>query len=203
MSDSGMNNDPRLLLHACCGPCAEYPARTLLAEGFKLRGFFYNPNIHPLAENDRRRKNLLILAESLGFPVDVDPACDESTWRTMEAPARCRMCYSVRLHAAAKHAAAIGFPMFTTSLLISPYQDHEALKEIGEAAALAHGVRFLYRDFRPHFREGQQQARADGLYRQKYCGCINSLEESSFREKILQDLSDLSPALSASDNDRR
>jgi len=198
--------DPRLLLHACCGPCAEYPARTLLAEGFELRGYFFNPNINPQAEHDRRRDNLLALAAQLNIPVDVDEAYDEEAWRSMEAPERCRMCYTVRLEAAARHASEIGFPRFTTTLLISPYQDHEALKEIGEAAARAHGVEFFYRDFRPHFREGQQQAREDGLYRQKYCGCIRSLEESPFRDKIMKDLSNVSgPSAEppVSDTDRK
>jgi len=195
--------DPRVLLHACCGPCAEYPARSLIAEGYELRGYFYNPNIHPVEEHDRRRDNLLKLAETLGFPVDVDPAYDETAWRQMEAPERCRMCYRVRLDAAAWHAAELGYPRFTTTLLVSPYQDHEALIEIGEAVAREHGVAFLYRDFRPHFREGQKLAREDGLYRQKYCGCIRSLEMSDFREKILIDLSGLSAAPPASDNDRK
>ncbi len=188
-----------LLLHACCGPCAEAPARDLLAEGFDLRLFFYNPNIHPQAEHDRRRDNLLKLAGLLGVPADVDEAYDETAWRSMEAPERCRMCYTVRLDAAARQAARLGIPQFTTTLLVSPYQDHEALITIGEAAARRHGVVFLYRDFRPRFREGQQLAREDGLYRQKYCGCIRSLEESPFRDKIRRDLANAASAADALD----
>ena len=191
--------DQRLLLHACCGPCAEFPARDLLAEGFYLRLYFYNPNIHPQAEHDRRRDNLLNLAQILSVPIDVDEACDEAAWRAMEAPERCRMCYRVRLDAAARHAAALGIPRFTTTLLISPYQDHEALKTIGEEVAAKHGVTFLYRDFRPHFREGQRLAKEDELYRQKYCGCIRSLEDSPFKEKITRDLANLTSAAAALD----
>ena len=193
------SQDYCLLLHACCGPCAEFPARDLLAEGFDLRLYFFNPNIHPQEEHDRRRDNLLKMAQNLGVPVDVDEAYDESAWRAMEAPERCRMCYHVRLDAAARHAAALGIPRFTTTLLISPYQDHEALKSIGEEVAAKHGVTFLYRDFRSHFREGQQLAKEDGLYRQKYCGCIRSLEESPFKEKIIRDLANLALEATASD----
>ena len=137
----------------------------------------------------------------LDFPVDVDPVINESTyaetaydetpWQTLDVPERCRMCYHVRLNAAAKHTAALGLSRFTTTLLISPYQDHAALQEIGEAVSRLHGVAFLYRDFRPHFQEGQQQAKLDGLYRQKYCGCIRSLEASAHRAVIWQDLADL------------
>lgn len=191
--------DNRLLLHACCGPCAEFPARDLIGEGFDLRLYFFNPNIHPREEHDRRRDNLLKLAMTLHIPVDVDEAYDESAWRAMEAPERCRMCYHVRLDAVAQHAAALSIPRFTTTLLISPYQDHEALKSIGEEVAAKNGVTFLYRDFRPYFREGQQLAKEDGLYRQKYCGCVRSLEESPFKEKIIRDLASLASAATVSD----
>lgn len=180
--------EPTILLHACCGLCAEYPARTLLAEGEVLQGFFYNPNIHPRVEWIRRRDNLLKLAELLGFPVIVDPAYDEAPWQATDEPVpiRCRQCYQLRLEQAALVAAENEIPVFTTTLLVSPYQDHEMIRETGEKAAAKHGVKFLYRDFRLGFREGQNQARADGLYRQKYCGCIRSLEESDFKEKILR-----------------
>lgn len=179
---------PTILLHACCGPCAEYPARTLLAEGEVLQGYFYNPNIHPLIEWTRRRDNLLQLAELLGFPVIADPAYDEVPWLATDEPVpiRCRQCYQLRLEQAASVAAENKIPVFTTTLLVSPYQDHEMIRETGEKAAAKYGVKFLYRDFRPGFREGQNQARTDGLYRQKYCGCIRSLEESDFKEKILR-----------------
>lgn len=189
-------DDPRLLLHACCGPCAEYPARTLIAEGFELQAYYYNPNIHPKAEWTRRLDNLLTVAELIGFPVIVDAAYDEAPWlaMTQPVPLRCQMCYRIRLEATAREAAARGIPRFTTTLLVSPYQDHDALIRIGQEAAERHGVTFLARDFRPGFREGQDQARADGLYRQKYCGCIRSLEESPFREKILKSLASLENA---------
>lgn len=193
VNDHSVADDPRLLLHACCGPCAEYPARTLIAEGYQLQGYFFNPNIHPLAEWTRRRDNLLQLAAALGFSVTVDPAYDEGPWlaATEPVPQRCTMCYRVRLEAAAREAATRGIPRFTTTLLVSPYQDHEALRRVGHEMAERYGVAFLDRDFRPGFREGQDMARSDGLYRQKYCGCIRSLEESPFRKKILKNLANL------------
>ena len=86
------------------------------------------------------------------------------------------------MDAAAKHAAENGFDSFTTTLLISPYQKHEEICSAALAAAKEHGVEFLYRDFRPLFREGQNEARERGLYMQKYCGCIFS-EEDRYKKK--------------------
>ena len=77
----------------------------------------------------------------------------------------------------AKQAAERGFESFTTTLLISPYQNHELLVQVATEAAAKYGVEFLYRDFRPHFREGQQIARESEMYMQKYCGCIFSEED--------------------------
>ena len=77
----------------------------------------------------------------------------------------------------AKYAAANGFDSFTTSLLISPYQNHEMIISVGQAMGEKYGVEFLYRDFRPLFRDGQDYAREHGMYMQKYCGCIFSEED--------------------------
>jgi tRNA A37 threonylcarbamoyladenosine dehydratase len=90
---------------------------------------------------------------------------------------RCQKCYYIRLHRTASFAAQEGYAAFSTTLLISPYQDHDAVKRTGEEAALKYGIEFLYRDFRPLFRQGQSIARTGNFYMQKYCGCIFSEEE--------------------------
>jgi predicted adenine nucleotide alpha hydrolase (AANH) superfamily ATPase len=92
-------------------------------------------------------------------------------------PERCARCYRMRLEKTAARAAAGGCDAFSTTLLASPYQRHDLVVQAAEAAAERHGVPFLYRDFRPRFREGQAGARKMGLYMQKYCGCIFSEEE--------------------------
>ena len=79
-----------------------------------------------------------------------------------------------------------GYDAFTTTLLVSPYQKHEALKQVGEEMAEKYGIEFLYRDFRPGFREGQSEARSLGLYMQKYCGCVFS-EEDRYSKQIVKD----------------
>ena len=96
---------------------------------------------------------------------------------------RCAHCYTLRLGTAAKYASEHGYEAFTSSLLISPYQNHELLKAGGETMARKYGVEVLYRDFRPGFRAGQAKAREMGLYLQKYCGCIFS-EEDRYEKKI-------------------
>ena len=77
----------------------------------------------------------------------------------------------------AKYAAENGFDSFTSTLFVSPYQDHELMKKVAEAAAKKYGIEFLYRDFRVGFREGQAEARSKEMYMQKYCGCIFSEED--------------------------
>lgn len=203
-SKDGVRHEPdtyNLLLHVCCGPCAEYPLEVLIdQEGFRPLLYFYNPNIHPREEWRRRLHNLLLLAEKRGLSVIVEPDWDQDKWTGYDPAAqggmpRCQMCYQNRLARTAAKARELGIENFTTTLLVSPYQDFAELTRQGLAAAAASGVTFLERDFRPGFREGQKQAKEDGLYRQKYCGCWPSLEASDFREKILVDLAKLSSGL--------
>ena len=100
---------------------------------------------------------------------------------------RCQeYCYPVRLEQTAKYAKENGYDCFSTTLLVSPYQNHEMLIEVGKQMGERYGVDFLYRDFRVGFREGQQKAKELGLYRQKYCGCVFS-EEDRYLKQIQKD----------------
>ena len=96
---------------------------------------------------------------------------------------RCGKCYEMRFLETARQAAEGGFDSFTSSLFISPYQNHELMREVAERAAAEFGVQFLYRDFRPYFRPGQDFAREHGFYMQKYCGCVFSEEERYIKAK--------------------
>jgi len=168
-----------LLMHMCCAPCACYPVALLRGEGVEPVGFFYNPNIHPLDEYEHRRETVGQYAGLAGLDVRYLPGFMQGRWEAFagEEAARCAMCYGLRLDAAAKYAAENGFEAFSTTLLVSPYQRHELIREVAAAAGKRHGVDFYYRDFRPGFRQGQAMAKDLGLYRQKYCGCIVSLNE--------------------------
>ncbi|MDR1636705.1 MAG: epoxyqueuosine reductase QueH [Treponema sp.] len=98
-------------------------------------------------------------------------------------PSRCAFCYRLRLEKTAEKAGREGFDAFSTTMLISPYQNHDLIRALGEELAGSYGVVFLYRDFRPRFREGRGKAGELGLYLQKYCGCIFSEEERYLGKK--------------------
>ena len=170
----------KALLHICCAPCSVQCIQSLRGEGIEPFGFWYNPNIHPFTEYDMRKKTFIEYAKSISLELFLQ---DEYGLRMFvnkiypDFTNRCETCYDLRMEAAAQYAKANGFDAFTTTLLISPYQNHDLLRLRGEAAAEKEGVQFLYRDFRPLFRLGQRQARELGLYMQKYCGCVFSEEE--------------------------
>lgn len=90
---------------------------------------------------------------------------------------RCEYCYTVRLEKVFEYAKQNGYTMVTTTLLISPYQKHDKIIEVCEALSKKYDVKFLYKDYRPMFRAGQLRAKELGLYRQKFCGCIFSIDE--------------------------
>lgn len=169
-----------LLLHACCGPCSAYSTLELGEEGIRPTLFYYNPNIHPYREWQTRRDNLQILSDERGLPLWVDEDYDLDNFLRESlnlGKDRCLFCYRTRLERTAQKAKEEGFNAFSTTLLISPYQRHEVLRSIGEELGEKYGVDFLYRDFRPGFRQSQEMAKSMGLYRQGYCGCIFSETE--------------------------
>lgn len=175
----------KLLVHVCCGPCAVFPLEQLLKRDIELEALFYNPNIHPIDEFNKRKENAQILCDKFAVTLNTSDDFMQEKWEafTGEEVQRCRMCYSVRLEKVARFAKEKGFDAFTTTLLVSPYQKHELIRELGDFYAEKYGLKFYYEDFRPGFREGQNRARELGLYRQKFCGCIISYNESPFTKK--------------------
>jgi tRNA A37 threonylcarbamoyladenosine dehydratase/predicted adenine nucleotide alpha hydrolase (AANH) superfamily ATPase len=172
----------RLLFHCCCGPCSIASVESLIAERITPTLFWYNPNIHPLTEYRSRRDALSQFSSDKKLPLITinEYGLDlflRSVGPETEMPGRCGICYRLRLEKTAAFAAEHGFDAFSTSLLISPYQQHETIQRIGGELAARYGIEFLYRDFRPLFKKGQAAARALGLYMQKYCGCIFSEKE--------------------------
>ena len=176
----------KTLLHICCAPCANQPIEVLRADGFEVTGYWYNPNIHPFTEYRARRNCLqeyataielpLILRDDYGLRPFVREVADN-------IEGRCVKCYEMRLFDTARMAAEGGFDSFTSSLFISPYQNHELMREVAERAAFAYGVTFEYRDFRPYFKPGQERARELNMYIQKYCGCVFSEQERYLKPK--------------------
>ena len=195
-----------ILLHVCCSNCALYPIKILRSRSHDFTGFWFNPNIHPYEEYQSRLASLKKLSDlwhvNIHYLEEYKPEeyfqalnltdetllshCDlngsnssssSSDFNIPPAPDRCRSCYQLRLEKTAEEAKKGGFDAFTTTLLISPYQDFEQIRETGSRLAEKFNVMFHMEDFRPHFRDAMNLAKELDLYKQKYCGCIFSKEE--------------------------
>lgn len=174
-----------MLLHTCCGPCSIYPV-DVLGKEVELAGFFFNPNIHPYTEWKARRETLARYAESIGLKMIFDDRylLEEFIRGVVDREGdRCAFCYDLRLRRTARAARENNYDAFSTTLLVSPYQKHGLIRETGETIAREEGVEFIYRDFRPGYREATARSRDLGMYRQKYCGCIFSEKERYYRPK--------------------
>lgn len=170
----------KLLMHTCCAPCSVYCIDSLIEEGIEPTVYWYNPNIHPYTEYKARRDCLKEYTKSIGVEAifEEDYGLDEFCKNVIsDLKNRCvNYCYRVRLEKTVKYAKEHGYDAFTSTLFVSIYQKHEELKKICEELSKKYEIKFLYRDFRVGFREGQAKARELGLYMQKYCGCVFSEE---------------------------
>lgn len=172
-----------ILLHICCGPCLIYPFSRLKDRGFSIKGFYYNPNLYPSGEYRRRKEALEVLNKDLQLELECPEYQESDFFRAIDAkantPERCVICWSLRLQKTAKHAREKEIPFFSTTLLVSPYQDHQRLKQLGGKIAQETGVDFYYEDFRAGFRQAYKEAKTKGLYLQKYCGCNYSIKNEN------------------------
>lgn len=167
----------KLLFHICCAPCFIAPYFHLKEEDWNVHGFWYNHNIHPYQEYQKRLQALQKFAEEENIPLiikdeyELEKFLRQAAFREGE---RCRGCYYERLKYAAIIAKKGNFDYFTTTLLYSKFQKHELIREIGEALGKEYGVSFYYRDFRKYWKEGIELSKQKEMYRQQYCGCIYS-----------------------------
>lgn len=170
-----------LLLHTCCAPCSVKCIDVLSEKDFNPVVFWYNPNIHPWSEYNARKIALIGYCARKGVDILVEDKYGLREFIKDVYPdfgsGRCAFCYKKRIEETARRAARENYSSFSTTLLISPYQKHDFVKNIALEAAEKYSVEFVYIDFRPEFREGQRIARSEGIYMQKYCGCIFSEEE--------------------------
>lgn len=180
----------KLLMHTCCAPCSVYCIDSLRKENIEPTVYWYNPNIHPYMEYKARRDTLKEYTKSINVEAifEEEYGLDEFCKNAIgDLKNRCQnYCYKVRLEQTAKFAKEHGFDTISTTLLVSPYQKHEILKEQGKEIAKKYGLNFLYRDFRVGFRKGQNKARELGLYMQKYCGCVFSEEMRYYNRNPIQ-----------------
>jgi predicted adenine nucleotide alpha hydrolase (AANH) superfamily ATPase len=167
----------KLLMHICCANCSLHPLQTLLLQGIDVRGFWFNPNIHPYTEYTARLESVISLGRlwNLDIAYEDDYALDAFlTSIAGRGPERCAVCYGMRLDRTAEAAKRMHLDGFTTSLLVSPYQKFDIIQDIGHDAGKRHGIAFHAADFRTGWKRAQGLARELDLYRQKYCGCIYS-----------------------------
>ena len=168
----------KLLMHTCCAPCSIYCIDSLRQQNIEPTVYWYNPNIHPYIEYKTRRDTLKEYTQNIGINAifHEEYGLDEFCKNVIcDLQNRCiNYCYKVRLEDTAKYAKENGYDTISTTLLVSPYQKHEFIHELGDKIAREYGLEFLYRDFRVGFREGQNIAKELGLYMQKYCGCVFS-----------------------------
>jgi len=173
----------KVVLHICCGVCAAGAAEALTAEGHQIIGFFYNPNIHPPEEYQRRLETARKVAQELNFSLEA-PAYEPKEWHSLagslkdepEGGKRCQVCFRLRLEKTHDYMAACVADAFTTTLTISPHKSAQAINEIGKEIG---GDKFLIRDFKKKdgFKRAMQLAKKWELYRQDYCGCIYSMRK--------------------------
>lgn len=177
---------PRLLLHACCAPCSSYVLEYLSAY-FLITVFYYNPNIYPDEEYNKRvaEQKAFIERFPAKHPISfVEGDFDKERFygvtkgleKEPEGGKRCQQCFRLRLEETAKLAKAMQMDYFTTTLSISPMKNAQMLNEIGGALAKDYGISYLYSDFkkREGYKRSVELSKEYGMYRQDYCGCVFS-----------------------------
>jgi hypothetical protein len=167
----------KLLLHSCCAHCAAYPIEHWRREGWEVSAYWYNPNIHPYSEHQKRLEAMRSLTGIAKVPFVVKIGYDMVEYLRLVAgheAERCGYCFHLRLSRTAQAAREGGFSAFTTTLLISNQQKHGLIREVGEKIAGEMGIEFLYADLRKRYSDSRILTKPLDLYRQQYCGCIYS-----------------------------
>ena len=186
---------PSLLLHACCAPCSSYVLE-ILSKYFNITIYYYNPNITPKKEFDKRIIELRKLISEIPHKNEIkiiEGSYDNDIFETRikdyknlgERSKRCFECYNLRLEKTVKLAKEKNFDFFTTTLSISPYKNASWLNEIGEKLEKKYNVKYLYADFKKNngYKRSIELSLIYNLYRQDYCGCIYSKKEEELRKK--------------------
>lgn len=190
----------KLLIHTCCGPCFSYIQDDISKNGMPYNGarldvdmtaIWYNPNIHPKMEYEKRKETLINFCKLKNCKVEVIDEYDLDNFvkyvvnnvgegKSKKYHIRCEYCYYRRLEKVFKFAKDNRYDIVSTTLTISPYQNHELIQKVGKKLQEKYNIEFVYMDYRKHFWEGQKMAKDLGLYRQKYCGCIYSIDSGKW-----------------------
>lgn len=173
------------LIHVCCAHCAAYTVSYWREQGYKVSALWYNPNIHPFSEYQHRLEAMKYLAQEIDLPLLIENYDMPEYFRQVAGhePERCQYCFHLRLARTADVALKTSFAAFTTTLLISPYQRHELVRDIGNELAREKNINFLYADLRKHYSDSRRLTKPLNLYRQQYCGCLYSELERAQSKK--------------------
>lgn len=188
ITDSLNGDVPKLFLHSCCAPCSSYTLE-YLSNYFDITVYYFNPNISPKAEFDKRYAEQKRLIEALPSKHPIKLVCGEYDYNDFlkiakgyenvpEGGERCFRCYRMRLESTAKLAKEQGFDYFCTTLSISPLKNSQKINEIGYEIAEKYGIKWLPSDFKKKegYKRSIELSREYQLYRQNFCGCVFSKE---------------------------
>lgn len=187
-----LNGKKKLLLHSCCAPCSSHVI-TYLTSYFDITILYYNPNISPKSEYDKRKKEQIRLINEIDRVNNIDIIdCDydndlyEERIHGLESEPergkRCTVCFDLRLDLTAKMAKELGYDYFCTTLTVSPYKNSKLINEIGLEKEKKYNIKWLYSDFKKEngYKDSIELSKRYNLYRQDYCGC-----KYSVRNKIM------------------
>lgn len=184
---------PKLLLHSCCGPCST-AVLTFLVPYFDITVLYYNPNIEPFEEYEKRKKEQIRFIKEFSHNnikfMDCD--YDNETFKMVtkglenepEGGARCPICFRLRLEYTAKMAKDKKYDYFGTTLTVSPHKNSKQINTIGEMLEFKYDIKFLYSDFKKKdgYKKSIELSKEYNLYRQDYCGCMYAKEFREYNE---------------------
>lgn len=186
---SRIDKPKRILLHSCCAPCSSHVI-SYLTKYFDITILYYNPNISPKSEYDKRKKEQIRLINEIDKENKIDIIdCDydndlyeKSIKGYEDCPERgnrCTICFNLRLDKTAKTASELKYDYFCTTLTVSPYKNSKLINEIGKQMEEKYKVKWLYSDFKKEngYKHSIELSKKYGLYRQDYCGCKYSVRE--------------------------
>lgn len=184
----------KVLMHVCCAPCfitieEDIKENGMLIDGkreqVELTAYWYNPNIHPKVEYERRKDTFIKYCQMKNIE---NVICDEYdlngfikdsieiVGQDKKHNIRCQYCYYRRLENVFKYASDNGYDIVSTTLTRSPFQNHDIINLVAQELARKYNIRYVYSDYRYTYYDGQRKAREYGLYMQKYCGCVFSFD---------------------------
>ena len=183
-----------LLLHSCCAPCSSYVISYLI-NYFNITILYYNPNISPKEEYEKRKKEQIKLIKTLKTKNKLDYLdCDydndlynkliKGYENELEGGSRCKICFNLRLEKTAKLAKEHNYDYYGSTLTVSPHKNAKLINEIGKKLEEIHNIKWLYSDFKKNegFKKSIELSKEYGLYRQDYCGCIFSIRTKEKQE---------------------